>query len=915
MAKEMTLDEALEILKGSIYSSRFAEAKKFVMDNDPHNPILFDVDLKEEKYEAENNLSKDDVAMYESNTAELNELEKGYTFDDLAERAGEAIAKFEIVDDAKDAQPLKAKEKKAYTELLFEAAKLKAKMNLTGDKEFHEMEIKEKAAAYKGLTDRIFFTDLVVGATGTALKDREDKNLDVHSKEYREYIEHQSEVAKVTIDGMFEEGKKAKVSTDQILASVADTAVKAETYIRQLRAKAKKVHETVGYATHAKLNEIAAGFKSRLNKLEDKADKISKGRYRAVYKTIRGNLHDNKVQLIGNTAATVALTAALATPAAPVALGVYGAYFVAGSWAYPIIERARRNNRARKERGEAELKFAASWKEAKKQLLAKTVEVEDERTGEIKVVENKDRKKYFSRAAVKTGVALVGFGLLANKIAKIEMARNIMETRKAVSLGRMGITNVAQATETVVAGVGVMKNKSADNKQDLKNAAIGFGIGLGASALTQVLNGNFELFGSKGDEVVDQIVQTNGGEELNVDEVLAAGDSIEVVEAADTTGMGAGVSGEELVDVAAQAEFEPFPKEWSEDLGISRREYNNLMSRLPGILKEVDENSPDRLYNNLNDEVMANFPGKTKMQVLYDAMEQFRNGRRSQYVLGNANFKFTDMYGEEQVGFYVNTPTGKVKITDEGVIAAAKQALANGDKISVARLHGEDFLVGQFHKMNIEGMDTEKMDAIVKIAMETYNPNEVKNAVVQIHEILPALDKAQLATITKIVDYNRRFDQNGKTMEALLHMMACGEQNGNGAEMNALLDRTQEILAQSHGNAVPMGQEVDCGKDHLVHVHRVVKEVKVEEPVVPVIEEPVIEEEPVVIPETRAPVLEDTIPPVKLAEYKAPEPVGREGIFESPQDMTGQAAVQRDVADETAGKKINILNQKAGRNR
>ena len=144
-------------------------------------------------------------------------------------------------------------------------------------------------------------------------------------------------------------------------------------------------------------------------------------------------------------------------------------------------------------------------------------------------------------------------------------------------------------------------------------------------------------------------------------------------------------------------------------------------------------------------------------------------------------------------------------------------------------------------------------------------------------------------------------------------MIACREQNGNGAEMNALLGRTREILAQSHGNAVPMGQEVDCGEDHLVHVHRTVKEVKVEDPVLPVIEEPVIKEETIDVPETKAPVLEDTMPKVKVAEYKAPEPDGRHVIAESNQDYVNDARVQETVTNAKASKNIGILNRRAGR--
>ncbi len=908
MAKEMTKEFAIEILKGSISHPRFEEAKRFLMDNFASDSevarVLAAAEGKE--YEAENNLSSDDVNVYEKNTEDLNKLGDEFKFDDLTkdEDVGAIVDQvniFETVTD-KDGNPIQTsegpaeemlskEESRKYTSLIFDAATLKAKMHLTGDETFSKLDDETKAKRYKGLVNRIFFTDLAV----TAVAGEIDTNLQpkIGTKEYEEYISKQAEQATTAFMEAADGGCPINIHAEHILASVADTAQKVETYADKLREKAKKL----GGKARTKLNEISVGFNTRLNKLEDKADKFSKGKYRKYAKPVLTRMSDNRVQLVGNTATTMLLTAALVTPAAPVALGAYGVYFAATSWVYPITERARRNNRIRKEKGEEKLKFKDAWREAKDQLLAKTVKVTDKETGEIKEVENEERKKYIRRAAIKTGVALVGFGLLAKKIAQLEAAR------KAVSLTRMGVTNTAQATEVGIAGTAVLKNKSAKNKQDLTNASIGLGVGLATSALTQLLTGNTELFSQKGDEVADQIAQNGGIETLGDGADYAATDTLATAQA-DTTGFEGGTPAEDLAEVTTQAEFEPFPREWSEDLGLSRRQYNNLMSRLPGILKEVDENSPDRLYNNLNDEVMANFPGKTKMQVLYDIEELYRNGRRSQFVLGNAEH-----------GFYINTPMGREPITDEGVIAAAKQALANGDKISVARLHGENFLVGQFHKMNIEGLDSDKMDAIVKIAMETYDPNEVKEAVAQIHEILPDLDKAQLATIAKIVDYNRQFEVNGKIMGDLLHMVACGEGNGNGAEMSDLVNKTQAILAQSHGDARPLGQEIDCGRDNVVHVHRTVKEVevKVEEPTLPILEEPVIEEEPIVIPETKAPVLEDTMPKVKVAEYKAPEPKGRHIIAEGNQDYVSDARVQETVTNAKAAQNIGILNKKAGR--
>ena len=81
MAKEMTLDEAIEILKGSISNPRFAEAKKFVMDNDPTNPLLRDVELKEKETVNDIDIKQDK----ENDTNQIKENDKKYkeTNDDI----------------------------------------------------------------------------------------------------------------------------------------------------------------------------------------------------------------------------------------------------------------------------------------------------------------------------------------------------------------------------------------------------------------------------------------------------------------------------------------------------------------------------------------------------------------------------------------------------------------------------------------------------------------------------------------------------------------------------------------------------------------------------------------------------------------------------------------------------------------
>jgi len=937
MATEMTIDEAIEILKGPAYGARFEEAKRFVMDNDPTNPILRDVEVKEREYEAENNLSSDDIKVYEENTEALNELADSYTFDDLTqdEDVGNIVDHVVVYETErdKDGQPIQTsegpaekmlskEESRKYTSLIFDAATLKAKMHLTGDETFSTLDAETKAKRYKGLVNRIFFTDLAVTAVAGAV---DTKSIpQIGTKEYEDHISQNAEQAMEVFVDAAQDGQNVNILAEHILASVADTAQKVEVYANKLREKAKKL---AGNA-RTKLNEISVGFNTRLNKLEDKADKVSKGLYKKLMKPVLTSMRDNRVQLVGNAVATVALTAALATSAAPVALGAYGAYFAATSWVYPIVERARRNNRIRNEKGEEKLKFKDAWREAKDQLLAKTVKVTDEKTGETKEIENKECKKYIRRAAIKSALGLLAFTGIAvaaqtgsGFVPLSWLTRKLLRKGDVAELGtkagvigtKMVVTNTAQATEVGVATGALLKNKSAENKQDLKNAAVGFGVGLASSALTQVLTGNTELFSSKGDELADQIVQNGGAENLGdgtltatadgtgvetpadtpkesgnwfsrhfgrkrsgVEEAVVAGgtataaaDSTGVETAADSTGVTASADsasvqgsagGEEVVQ---QAEFKPFPKKLDPSIakGIDERHWDIMMSRINnGMIEDIDPNGLDRAWSNL-DQIVAE-TGGDKAETFYNYAELMRNGRRH-----------VDILFSEEKGYYINTPTGSQTIEDEGIIAFAKSKMAANEIPMMPRPHGREFLIKQLNKINIEGMDTEKREAIIKIAMETYDKPQVAGAVEKIHEMFPDMTRAQLTKVRVIVDYNRAFNENGEVMEQLQRAVDCGDMNGFDKDrVTLLLNQRAEILARSNSDAVAYSQEVGDCNGTMLHSRKIQAEEPVQEPVpepeLPPLADPVIEDEPIVVPE--APVLEDTMPKVKLAEYKAP---------------------------------------------
>ena len=351
-------------------------------------------------------------------------------------------------------------------------------------------------------------------------------------------------------------------------------------------------------------------------------------------------------------------------------------------------------------------------------------------------------------------------------------------------------------------------------------------------------------------------------------------------------------------------EFERFPTEWNENLGISERRFNIMMSRLNnGKIADFDAQSLDRAYMNMDDEFMSHFEGKTKMQVFYDYVELARNGQRHQYVLGNAEH-----------GFFINTPTGRHAITDEGVIEQAKKALANGEKLLISRLHGRSFLQEQFENVKIDGMTEEKMNQVIEIAMHTYDPNQVSGATAEIHKLFPDLTGAQLKVVREIVDYNRAYEQNGELMDQIGRALGCGEKDGiDYAAAAALLDKRHAILSLSNGPSRPISQN---GPDCPTSTMLAVRGAPAPEPKVPEFETEVeVADEPLVIPPTKA--LDTSVPAVrKMAVVaKVEEPAGREYLAKNVSDHWNNAKRQKTLSDEEAERLIRIQEKLAGKSK
>jgi len=810
----------------NLSNSAFESLKAIVAARDPNHPALERANLRLKNFEDENNLKTDDARVYVENAKALDEIGNDISYEQMLDENEDIkgfVNQVDIVetvekDGKQETRVLSAKEKNEHLALLWKAAFEEAKLSRYGDRLFARRPKEGKKKSLQKDVSDVFASKLVMSSIGSAFEKPTKAERKIGSDEFYSYTKRQAAIAREAMK-MPETGTRVQINSNQILASVADTSAMVDSYVGVLRRKANRL----GGDARVALNGVAAGIKSRWQKVEKIANAISQNRYE-IFRSLKKNFNDNKVQTISNLAATGALTltAAISAPAIPVALGAYGAYMAAASWVHPIITEARRIKRERNEQNLEPLSFKERWKLAKQNKLSKTVVNEN---GEE--VENKERKKYIRRAAITSSIAIVSFGALSTAVSKANKAANAVDmTRRALKdsgLIRIVAPIVAQANDEVFAEVRLAKAKKLEQdgmaaqkelleaQGEARQARIGLvagvGLALGVRAGSQLISNALQNSGVM--EEMSKALESVRGEDwpdLGRPDLPAARDNVVgplVLTEADPD-LEADISAAAIEPM--ETDMELFPREYSKDLGITQKQYNILMSRLPGIMKDFDEVSLDRAYLNMDGEFMANFEGKAKMEVLYETLALARNSRRSQIVLGNA-----------ESGFYINTPTQRVAITDEGIIEQAKQALANGDKVYISRLHGREFLKGQFENLKLDGMTDEKMSQIIEISMKTYDSSEVGDATQQIRALFPDMDKAQISKVSQIVNYNRRFEANGKTLESIFNAIGCGEKIEDGKAANDLIDNAQAILRQSKGPARIVGQNVECN-DTVVHV-------------------------------------------------------------------------------------------------
>lgn len=819
--------------------------------------------------------------------------------------------------DSESGKVLEGQERKDYLSLIFEGAKLKAETSLSGNEDFAKMKKAEKIKVLKAEVKTIFFADFARTAIASELETPTTLEQRVGTKEYKAYILRQSQKASEVFQKIVDGSKKIKIKTDAILASCADTAAQTEQYIKGLRLKAQQLAANAAQSAkngaqkasdkaRDSFNKLADNLQKKKDKFEKLANAVSKNRYE-IFKNIKGSFSDNKIKLFGNVAANVAFgywTAAVASgavagAAAPVlvpAVAAYAVYHAAGSWVYPVVAEMRKINRKKREAGEPTLPFKQALKQAWKN----------------KMNSRKEKRTYIVSGVVNTALAAGGLawikdGLEAADAAaaltdgvkdglNVTLASSIAETRHAISMGRAGAATVAQLADAGIAyGASVADPENLEKKAEAKQTAIAALVGMGFNAAFQGIG--FARGHNASSDVLSPEVETpapavNDAANDTANEASSApkngffkglwskmfganeADNASTASASNPAGSDVNAPNPANVDEAPEVESNApteaahpetaetddmtglFPKEYNEDMGISKRQYNTLVKTTEGTLKAAtgEEITLDRAYSNLSGS-MDQFNARIQEEI-----DKFNNGTIKEMTQFNVRTKEEIMYKFNRLYAFMRKPYDV------------------GDGTLRETPSGREYLTSRFSNISISGMNDEKMTQLVNYAMENTYADEdtLKNG---LNNLFPeGLSNKDMTSLVTAIHSNQRFNQYQSEMEALIKLLGCGEKiNAEQATaINNLLDNTDALLAtgkahtQLTGLSLAKGCHDDAGEWRYINVEP--KEVPV--PAVPELDDVELPaDEPIAVEPTTIELQpDDDLQQIKPMAYKAPEP-------------------------------------------
>ncbi len=562
LGKYQSLDAALKLLKDN-----GQEVKANGTSQQQKSAPAITVDEAQENDEIAHNVHETEKSTLKNNASILDtELDE----ENMDKEDKEKISMFEsVVNRINITDEQSGVPAQIYVDKLIGASFLEAQALSLGDAQVEKMNDKEKN---KKLLDdflSIALTKIASTAAADEIRKPQGKECDPRSPEYKTYLQEYSVKVKNTIGNVLsEKDKPINLSAGNVITSCADSVVKLEDYVRTLGNKFSN-------------SPVVKKFKGSVETFDKGCREVWKNKW-DIAKGIVASVRRNKWQVgLGLTGSAAVTGAAVLAPqvTVPVMVG-YMAYSSATAWVAPILDEASALRKDAKKQGK-KLGFLASLKQARKNKAADAT--------------------YKRKAAINTGFAVLGGGLIgAGHIAGWfggASAAAAVSERTIATITRVAGSNTALGVETVFAR-NAYKNAPEDKKEELRKNyvlarnALGLGVvvggivtyaGLshGGGNAQQVTDNAFDEAAQSGTPEVD----ANANADINADNNAN-------------------------VDVAADDYFVEKIPEYNSDMGITKGQYATL-------LKTRSSEDLLRMYNNLDDDMMKNFEGMTREQVLY----------------------------------------------------------------------------------------------------------------------------------------------------------------------------------------------------------------------------------------------------------------------------------------------------------
>ena len=387
------------------------------------------------------------------------------------------------------------------------------------------------------------------------------------------------------------------------------------------------------------------------------------------------------------------------------AVGAYAAYHAAGSWVYPIVAEMRKINRLRREKGEKPLKFKEQIVQAWKNKTSKDKGKDTYKTRNTYIVNGivNTSLAAIGFGCLKNGLEAIdnvrdittgikdGVEAVQSTGLNMDLANSIAQTKHAVSMGRIAIPLAGQFADAgITYGISLADPDNKEKAEEAKQTAIAALVGAGFSALAQGIGYAASSHSADISENISQNVEAVntgasapethasssnffgklknmiglGSKETEVTAATFTPDTSTVIlpTASVTTNLGqdslsfatdtAKISSDSITVSAVSIEIGApesedivdikFPDTYSEEMGISQKAYNVLVSTTEGTLKAAtgEEITLDNAYANLSDETMANFPNQTREEVLYKFNRLYAFMRKA-YEVGDGTLRET----------------------------------------------------------------------------------------------------------------------------------------------------------------------------------------------------------------------------------------------------------------------------------